>query len=71
MDRRAWRATVGLQRVGHDLATKQQQKSDDAYLYSFTQGNKSPGHITEKKKLLNISMLCESIYLKLCVCMYV
>ena len=63
--------SMGLQRVGHDLATKQQQKSDDAYLYSFTQGNKSPGHITEKKKLLNISMLCESIYLKLCVCMYV
>ena len=44
--------SMGLQRVGHDLATKQQQKSDDPYLYLFTWGNKSPGHITEKKKLL-------------------
>ena len=27
--------SMGLQRVGHDLATKQQQKSDDPYLYSY------------------------------------
>ena len=41
----------GHQRVKHNSATKQQQQSDDAYLYSFTWGRKGPEHIIEKNKL--------------------
>ena len=39
MDRQAWQATVfSLQRVGHDLATQQQQQSTWRLSFSYTRG---------------------------------
>ena len=35
-DREAWLQSMGFQRVGHDIATEQQQRTDSFYLSTLT-----------------------------------